>query len=74
MTTAADEEPVGIRAVSERTGLSVDTLRWYEKEGGADLGTVEDKIAHYQDLIGRGLDCDGEPVDEATAARQRRTC
>lgn len=24
---------VGIREVSEQTGLSVDTLRWYEKEG-----------------------------------------
>lgn len=26
-------EPVGIRAVSESTGLSMDTLRWYEREG-----------------------------------------
>jgi DNA-binding transcriptional MerR regulator len=24
---------VGIREVSEQTGLSIDTLRWYEKEG-----------------------------------------
>src|SRR5690349_23882139 len=23
----------GIREVSERTGLSIDTLRWYEREG-----------------------------------------
>jgi DNA-binding transcriptional MerR regulator len=148
MTTAADETATGIRAVAERTGLSVDTLRWYEKQGllppvgrgadgrrrydeqalgflqliqalrrtgmpvadvrvfvrlmddgaashgrrmallteqrtaikkrlaelRADLGTVEDKIAHYQDLIERGLDCAGEAVDEATAALQRRVC
>lgn len=26
-------DAVGIREVSERTGLSVDTLRWYEREG-----------------------------------------
>lgn len=26
-------EPVGIRTVSELTGLSIDTLRWYEREG-----------------------------------------
>ncbi|QFG23598.1 MerR family transcriptional regulator [Actinomadura sp. WMMB 499] len=27
------EGSVGIRAVSELTGLSMDTLRWYEREG-----------------------------------------
>lgn len=30
MTTATT---LGIRDVSELTGLSIDTLRWYEKEG-----------------------------------------
>lgn len=25
--------PVGIREVSDETGLSLDTLRWYEREG-----------------------------------------
>jgi DNA-binding transcriptional MerR regulator len=25
--------PLGIREVSEQTGLSMDTLRWYEREG-----------------------------------------
>ena len=25
--------PLGIREVSEQTGLSIDTLRWYEREG-----------------------------------------
>jgi DNA-binding transcriptional MerR regulator len=30
MTTATS---LGIRDVSELTGLSIDTLRWYEKEG-----------------------------------------
>ncbi|MEU7902434.1 MerR family transcriptional regulator [Actinoplanes sp. NPDC049118] len=148
MTSTTEHGSAGIRAVAERTGLSVDTLRWYEREGllprvergpdgrrryddaalgflrlvqalrrggmpvaevrafvrmsaeGAashgrrmsllerqraairrqqarlaeDLLTVEEKIAHYQDLIDRGLDCGGEPVDEATAALQRRRC
>ena len=145
MTTVTGDPGVGIRAVAQRTGLSMDTLRWYEKEGllppvgrGADgrrrydeasigflrliqalrrtgmpvaavrdfvrmaaegaashgrrmallqaqraairwqqaqlaedLRLVDDKIGHYRDLIARGLDCDGEPVGEATAARQR---
>ncbi|MEV4637197.1 MerR family transcriptional regulator [Actinoplanes sp. NPDC049548] len=136
MTTSTG---AGIRAVAERTGLSVDTLRWYEKEGllppvrrgpdgrrrydeaalgflqlvsalrrtgmpvadvrafvraaeeGAasygrrmalltahraaiqrrqeelrrDLGLVEAKIAHYSDLVARGLDCQGLPVHPA---------
>ncbi|MDO9458340.1 MerR family transcriptional regulator [Nocardioides sp.] len=138
---------LGIREVSERTGLSVDTLRWYEKEGllppmprggdgrrvypermvefvelvvalrrtglsvadtrsfveladegaashgrrmallerqrediheqqrrlAADLAAVDTKITHYRELIAAGLDCDGLPVDETTAVRQRRT-
>lgn len=29
----ATSGPLGIRAVSELTGLSVDALRWYEREG-----------------------------------------
>jgi DNA-binding transcriptional MerR regulator len=138
---------LGIREVAECTGLSVDTLRWYEREGllpsvpragggrriyseqmlafvrlvvalrrtgmsvadtrafvglaseGAashgrrlallenqreqivvrrrqldeDLSAVEHKISHYQDLIDRGLDCDGVPVDATTARVQRRS-
>lgn len=146
MVAAAQAELVGIRAVSGQTGLSLDTLRWYEREGllppvdrsgdgrraysaaavgfvrlvqalrrtgmsvadvrrfvrlmdqGAashgqrmalleqqatligrqmnelrdDLATVQHKIAHYRDLIDQGLDCAGEPVDQATAARQRQ--
>lgn len=32
MTTTA-QGPVGIREVSDLTGLSMDTLRWYEREG-----------------------------------------
>lgn len=138
---------LGIREVSERTGLSVDTLRWYEKEGllppiprdvdghrlypeqtvafielvvalrrtglpvadtrafvdlagdgasshgrriallerqrdaihehqrqlAADLAAVDAKIVHYGELIAAGLDCDGLPVDAATADQQRRT-
>ncbi|MGC5018555.1 MerR family transcriptional regulator [Micromonospora sp. DT47] len=146
MAIATDEATIGIRAVSERTGLSLDTLRWYEKEGllppvdrspdgrraysaaslgfleliqalrrtgmpvadvrafvrlldegaashgrrmtlleqqraaiqrqigqhTADLATVECKIAHYRELIDRGLDCAGAPVDQATVAAQRQ--
>lgn len=37
-----------------------------------DLVTVQHKIAHYRELIDQGLDCVGEPVDQATAARQRQ--
>ncbi|GGV17135.1 putative transcriptional regulator, MerR family protein [Actinomadura cremea] len=33
MAEVSGAEPVGIRAVSELTGLSMDTLRWYEREG-----------------------------------------
>ncbi len=29
----ADTAGLGIREVSERTGISIDALRWYEKEG-----------------------------------------
>lgn len=32
-TTAPHPAGLGIRQVSERTGLSLDTLRWYEREG-----------------------------------------
>jgi DNA-binding transcriptional MerR regulator len=138
---------LGIRAVSARTGLSVDTLRWYEREGllpavprgpdgrrayperlvvfielivalrrtglsvsdtrafvemagegaashgrrmallerqreairecrrqiDADLGAVETKISHYRELIDSGRDCDGVPVDTATAQMQPRS-
>jgi DNA-binding transcriptional MerR regulator len=146
VTELRDDAGVGIRAVSELVGLSVDSLRWYEREGllprverapggrrqytpasigaarlvqalrrtgmsvadvrrfvelseeGAashgrrmalldgqaavieasiaqltdDLGTVQRKIAHYQQLIDQGLDCDGEPIDDpAVATRQR---
>jgi DNA-binding transcriptional MerR regulator len=28
-----DRDALGIRQVSEQTGLSIDTLRWYEREG-----------------------------------------
>jgi DNA-binding transcriptional MerR regulator len=139
---------VGIREVSDTIGVSVDTLRWYEKEGllprvprgadgrrrydeqalgflqlirvlrrtgmpvadvrafvrmadegaashgrrmalltgqrgaiqermaelRADLRAVENKIDHYQELIDRGLDCDGEAVEDETATRQRELC
>ncbi|GLY32734.1 hypothetical protein Kisp02_60990 [Kineosporia sp. NBRC 101731] len=34
MVDVTDEpDAIGIREVSERTGISVDALRWYEKEG-----------------------------------------
>ena len=33
MTTGTGDPGLGIRAVAQRTGLSMDTLRWYEKEG-----------------------------------------
>ncbi|HET9423526.1 MAG TPA: MerR family transcriptional regulator [Nocardioides sp.] len=145
--TVTHDLGVGIRIASERTGLTPDTLRWYEREGllpapprGADgrrvyderllafvrlvvalrrtgmavadvrdfvelsregaashgrrlslleeqrdsiveqrrrldddLAAVEQKIDHYRSLIARGLDCDGLPVDPATAARQHLT-
>lgn len=145
MTITEALAPVGIGVVSAQTGLSPDTLRWYEKEGllpavertadgrrvypqaavalvrlvqvlrrtgmpvadvrrfislmeegaashgrrmtlleehaaaigrqleqlTADLGEVQNKITHYRALIGAGLDCEGSPVDEATAARQQ---
>ncbi|GLY19792.1 hypothetical protein Kisp01_68060 [Kineosporia sp. NBRC 101677] len=29
----AETVAIGIREVSERTGISIDSLRWYEKEG-----------------------------------------
>lgn len=31
--TTAPASALGIREVSEHTGLSIDTLRWYEREG-----------------------------------------
>jgi DNA-binding transcriptional MerR regulator len=31
--SSATLDDVGIREVSERTGLSIDTLRWYERQG-----------------------------------------
>ncbi|MEP7020592.1 MAG: MerR family transcriptional regulator [Pseudonocardiales bacterium] len=147
MTVTAPEARgyVGISEISELTGLSQDTLRWYEKEGlfprvdrgpdrrrrysprhvsllrllvrlrrtgmptremqefsellrggarthgtrmalllghrtrivkqaselRADLAALDEKIEHYRGLISGGLDCDGAPVDEATARRQR---
>jgi DNA-binding transcriptional MerR regulator len=141
------ERSLGIAEVAESTGLSQDTLRWYEREGllprvergsdrrrrysrrhvgllrllvrlrrtgmptremrqfsrlvteGAathgrrmallathrerilarlaelqgDLVALDEKVEHYQQLIERGLDCDGAPVDAATAIRQRDT-
>lgn len=33
MTVSTATGPVGIREVSRLTGLSIDTLRWYEREG-----------------------------------------
>jgi DNA-binding transcriptional MerR regulator len=33
MTDEPGPGPAGIREVSELTGLSIDTLRWYEREG-----------------------------------------
>jgi DNA-binding transcriptional MerR regulator len=33
MAIGTDDEQVGIRAVSGLTGLPMDTLRWYEREG-----------------------------------------
>jgi DNA-binding transcriptional MerR regulator len=33
MTAVTRETSLGIRQVSEETGLSIDTLRWYEREG-----------------------------------------
>jgi DNA-binding transcriptional MerR regulator len=33
MAVAIDDEQVGIRSVSDLTGLPMDTLRWYEREG-----------------------------------------
>ncbi len=33
VTAAPPETTLGIRQVSEETGLSIDTLRWYEREG-----------------------------------------
>ena len=36
-----------------------------------DRRLVDDRVAHDRDLIDRVLDCDGEPVDAATAALQR---
>lgn len=39
---------VGIREVSERTGLSVDTLRWYERQGLLpDVGRGADGRRRY---------------------------
>ncbi len=143
---AAHDELVGIRSVSEQTGLSLDTLRFYEREGvlptvqrssdgrrqysaasvgvvrlvlalrrtgmpvaevrrfvelmdegaashGRRMALLEDqsavidrrleqlqtdramvrhKIAHYRQLIELGLDCDGEPVEPATATPQQQ--
>ncbi|WP_445517238.1 MerR family transcriptional regulator [Streptomyces sp. NEAU-174] len=33
MADSSGPDRIGIRAVSELTGLSIDTLRWYEREG-----------------------------------------
>jgi DNA-binding transcriptional MerR regulator len=41
-------DAVGIREVSERTGLSVDTLRWYERQGLLpDVGRGADGRRRY---------------------------
>lgn len=37
----------------------------------ADLSLLDDKVVHYRQLIADGRDCDGEPVDDATAVLQR---
>ena len=144
--TSSPRETVGIREVSERTGLSLDTLRWYEREGllshvgrgsdgrrrysevaigfvrlvqelrrtgmpvaevrtfvqlgwgeleqhaarvvlleqhaaaiaeqrerlRADYATVRSEIAHYRDLIARGLDCKDDLEHAAAIAEEHQ--
>lgn len=144
--TPSTRETVGIREVSERTGLSLDTLRWYEREGllshvgrgsdgrrqysevaigfvqlvqvlrrtgmpvaevrtfvqlgwgeleqhaarivlleqhaasieeqcerlRADHATIQSEIAHYRDLIARGLDCKDDLEHENAIAEEHR--
>jgi DNA-binding transcriptional MerR regulator len=144
--TSSPRETVGIREVSERTGLSLDTLRWYEREGllahvgrrsdgrrqysevaigfvrlvqvlrrtgmpvaevrafvqlgwgeleqhaarvvllerhaaaveeqrerlRADQATIQGEIAHYRDLITRGLDCKDDLEHENATAEEHR--
>jgi DNA-binding transcriptional MerR regulator len=136
--SSSSRDAVGIREVSERTGLSIDTLRWYERAGllpdidrgtdgrrrysplaigfvrlvqvlrrtgmpvaevrkfvqlgtvglehhrsrvalleehaaaleermaqlRADHATVQAEIAHYRDLIARGVDCSAELAEQ----------
>ncbi|WP_203839764.1 MerR family DNA-binding transcriptional regulator [Winogradskya humida] len=52
MTTPADV-PLGIRELSELTGLTPDTLRWYEREGiiPAVHRAPEDSRRHYPATI-----------------------
>jgi DNA-binding transcriptional MerR regulator len=137
-TSSPTRDAVGIRDVSEQTGLSIDTLRWYEQQGllpgvrretngrrrystyaigfvqlvqalrrtgmpvaevrkfvqlgggelahhaprialleqhaacierqvaqlQADQVTVQNKIAHYRDLLARGQDCEDELAEQ----------
>ncbi|MBT0767406.1 hypothetical protein KIH74_00635 [Kineosporia sp. J2-2] len=59
MTHPPAAEWLTITDVSQLTGLSAPTLRWYERD-------------HYRSLIAAGLDCDSRPVDDQTVRAQRR--
>ena len=72
MTLTAD--PVGIREVAEATGLTVDTLRWYERQGLLPLvGRTPDGRRRYSPaalrfvLLVQALRRTGMPVAEVRA-------
>lgn len=74
MTDHSGPNPVGIRAVSELTGLSIDTLRWYEREGllplverGADGRRRYSPAAIRFIRLVQALRSTGMPVDEVRA-------
>lgn len=75
----------GIRDVSERTGLSPETLRWDERQvliprmsrgsdGRRAMDPSHKKVDHCARLIGHGLDCGEQPItDLPIRDEQRRT-
>jgi hypothetical protein len=65
MQTLTCRAALGIREVSGLTGLSMlrrqsGAIEQQMEQLRADLGVIQDKIEHYQDLIDRGLDCEDE--------------
>ena len=71
MATGTRSDRLGIREVAEQTGLSMDTLRWYEREGllplvgrGSDGRRTYSPAAVRFILLVQALRRTGMPVSE----------